>query len=131
MANRNAEQIYLDKPVCGVVNIETANTNRDGTGVIEDVCPGSERGTVVELVRVVAKGTTTAGIIRLFINDGGSEQFLLHEIVVSAITPSASVAVFTAEWTPSQPLRLPENFWLRASTHNAEDFVIYAFGGDY
>lgn len=90
------------------------------------IATGAAQGTLIELIRVKALGTTTAGMVRLFIGNN-----LYEEIQVSAITPSATVETFEDEITPTTPLVLPSGTILKASTHNAESFVVLAPGGDY
>jgi len=113
-----------------VATVSSANTNRDGTGTIVDIFTAGAQGTLVELIRVIATGTTTAGQVRIFIHDG-STYMLYDEIAVTAITPSATVQAFEAELIPTKPLVIPTGFKLAASTHNAETFRVFATGGDY
>lgn len=130
MASPNIAPRFVETAVIGAVSIATANTNRDGTGTIGTVLTAGAQGTLVELVRVVAAGTTTAGVVRLFLHDG-STYYLLKEILVTAITPSTTVEVFSAEFVPTKPLVLPTAWSLRASTNNAETFKVLATGGSY
>ena len=95
------------------------------------VVTGDVAGTRVDLVRVVATVTTTAGMIRLFLWDGTNAR-LWKEISVTAITPSATVEAFSAEFVPTEPLWLPDETWqLRASSENAEAINVLAFGGHF
>jgi hypothetical protein len=123
---------YVTTPKCAVAQISTANTNRDGTGTIGTVFSAGASGSRIERIRVVATGTTTAGMVRLFIHDGTNAR-LYRELSVSAITPSGTVGVFTAEinYIGDNPLLLPNGYSLRASTHNAETFNVIAEGGDF
>lgn len=130
MASPNIAPRFVETAVIGAVSIATANTARDGTGTIGTVLTAGAQGTLVELVRVVAVGTTTAGVVRLFLHDG-STYYLYEEILVTAITPSTTIAVFEAEFVPTKPLVLPTGWSLRASTHNAETFKVIATGGSY
>lgn len=108
--------------------ISTANTNRDGTGTIGTIFTADATdGSVVERIDISATGTTTAGVVRLFIHNG-STAFLWKEILVSAITPSTSVAAFMRRIT--EKLYLPAGWSLRAATHNAEAFNVHAWGYD-
>ena len=122
----------LPEPRCVVAaaEISAANTNRDGTGTVVVVKTAGSDGSRIDLLRVVAEGTTTAGVIRLFIHDGTS-FFLVKEILVTAVTPSTSTEVFSSEWVPTEPILLPSGYSLRAATNNAETFNVFAFGGDY
>lgn len=110
--------------------VSTANTNRDGTGTIATIITGATNGTRVDDIYIVATGTTTAGVIRLFINDGTNSR-LWQEILVSAITPSTTVAVWSYTLL-SQALILENGWSLRASTNNAETFnIIVTRAGDF
>lgn len=129
-----ATPIFAQSLLLGAVSIATANTNRDGTGTIATVCTGDGDGSFVDHIDITAAGTTTAGVVRLFLHDG-TNFFLWKEVLVPAITPSASIAVFMRSIDCSLPgsgLSLPSaSYTLRASTHNAETFKVAAFGGNY
>jgi hypothetical protein len=115
------------------VAISTANTNRDGTGTIGTVFTADATdGSVIDSIQMTATGTTTAGVIRLY-KHNGSTAFLWKEILVGAITPSATVAAFMRRLDCSLPANacyLPAGWSLRASTHNAEAFNVHAEGFD-
>jgi hypothetical protein len=130
MAANSAPRLVLPVNSIGRAVISTANTARDGTGGMGTVLTAGPEGTLVELVRVIATGTTTAGMVRLFLHDGTAAR-LWDELAVTAVTPSGTVAAFEGEITPSKPLVLPSGWSLRASTHNAEEFVVHASGGNY
>lgn len=118
-------------PTIGTCALATANTNRDGsTGTYASFGPAPAGGTRYDRFRIAATGATTAGVIRFFIYGGPSfpTTSLLYEVLVPAITPSATVAVFQTEVDFGFPIILPETFELRASTHNAEGFNVFAFG---
>ena len=130
----NTNPIFTLTPNLGRARIATANTNRDGTGTLGTVITGSGNGTRVDRIRIMATGTTTAGMVRLFIDDTTNIR-LWREVAVSALTPSATVQVFAAEVTTpdsnSPLLVLPSTYILKAGTHNAEQFDVIAHGGDY
>lgn len=116
-------------PRLSSVAISAANTNRDGTGTTVEVIAGVAAGTEVRRVIVQATGTTTAGMVRLFLYDGTNYR-ALREIVVTAITVGASTAAFRAEVAFSD-LILPSASWkIFAATHNAEAFHVTAMGAD-
>lgn len=131
----NTTPIFTLTPRVGMVRISTANTARDGSGTTGDVITGATSGTRVDRVVVTGNGTTTAGMVRLFIYDGSANTRAWREVVVTAITVAASTAAFTATLTSPDPLTpllvLPNGYVLRASTHNAETFDVIAHGGDY
>lgn len=118
----------------GTATLSAANTNRDGTGTIVTVLTAGTSGSRISGVIVCATGTTTAGMIRLYLNDGANTN-LIKEIPVSATTPSGSVAAFSAYLNESTNPELfpitPQTGWsLRASTNNAETFKVTAVGPD-
>lgn len=121
---------YAATPRIGVAAISTANTNRDGSGTLGTVLTAGSNGSRVDVITVQATGTTTAGMVRLFVHDGSVAR-LWREVPVSAITPSGSVVAFAQELALVEPLLLPTGWSLRASTHNAEAFNVVAVGGDF
>lgn len=129
----NTSPLFSIIPVCAVAQISAANTNRDGTGTIVDVVTGDTDGTRIEMITVTATGTTTAGMVRLYIYNGATTK-LWKEVSVTAITPSATTKAFTAEEAryDGRPLLvLPSGHKIQASTHNAETFNVIAQGGDF
>lgn len=110
--------------------LSVANTNRNGTGTIVSVITGAASGTRVDDIWVVANATTTAGVIRLFISDGTNIR-LWQEILVSAVTPSTTVGVWSASLL-NQGLLLKSGWSLQASTNNAETFSVFVTrAGDF
>jgi hypothetical protein len=119
---------FAATPRAAGVSISTANTNRDGTGTVGTVITAGASGTKIEEVVVVGTGTVTAGMVRLFLYDG-TTYYLFDEVAITATTPSATVQVYRARRAYPN-LTLPNGWSLRASTHNAETFIVEAFGGD-
>lgn len=127
----NTSPIFTLLPLVGVGALSAANTARDGTGTIVTVfTPDATNGGRIQKVEIIATGTTTAGVIRLFLHDGSSNH-LWEEILVQAIIPSASVKVWRGVVFPNFPMALQGGWSLRASTNNAETFNAFVFGGDY
>jgi hypothetical protein len=113
---------YASTVRTAVVQATAANTARDGTGTIATVLTAGTSGTRIDDLTITATGTTTAGVVRLFIHDGATTR-LWREVLVSAITPSTTVSPFTATLS-NLGLVLQTGFSLRASTNNAETFNI-------
>ena len=126
----NVQPIFTLTPRADVVQATAANTNRDGTGTIATIASAGSNGSRFDSIKVVAIGTTTAGVVRIFIHNG-TTAFLYSEILVSAITPSTTQAVFSYCLIPEIPIVIPSGYSIRASTHNAETFNIHVNGGDY
>lgn len=135
---KNEEPIFTRTPVLGQAEISTANTNLDGTGTIVAVVNGGTDGVRVDHIEVKAEGTTTAGMVRLFLSfDGGTTWHLWREIDVTALTPGATQQSFRDEIImdislSDTPLLLENtNMVLGAAPHNAETFNVFARGGSF
>jgi hypothetical protein len=114
----------------GMGVVSTANTNLDGTGTgVVDIITGASNGTLLKCAWIKAEQTTTEGIVRLFVNDGGTNTYLLMEVKIDPVTPSATDTSFER--------RIPLNFTLKsgykikATTQNAETFGIIIEGMDW
>jgi hypothetical protein len=121
---------YAATPRAAHAQVLVANTARDGSGTIVTVFTAGSSGSRIDDITIIATGTTTAGMVRLFLHDGSSAR-LWAEVIVNAITPSGTVQAFNASLL-NQSLVLPTGWSLRASTHNAEAFnVIVDRAGDF
>jgi hypothetical protein len=111
-----------------LIQISTANTNRDGTGTLGTFVTGTAGGIVIEQITITATGTTTAGMIRFFLSvDGGTNTKLIYEQQVSAQIPSATVPAFSIQSVPLNGLvLLTTNTILYVSTEKAETFNVLA-----
>lgn len=126
---------FAATPRCAIAQISTANTGRDGTGTIGTVFTAGASGSRIDAIDVTATGTTTAGMVRLFLHNG-TTAYLWAELPVLALTPSATLPAWQAQITANTmshllPIVLPTGYSLRAATNNAETFNVIAFGGDF
>lgn len=113
--------------------LSVANTNRDGTtGTYVTIFTPGANGSRINKITITASVTTTAGVIRLFVSNG-SVSYLYKELIVYAITPSTTVAVWSYSlFFPGEAgILLPSGWTLKASTHNAESFTVFVEGADY
>ena len=124
-------------PLSVGVSVATANPNRDGTGTLALLCVATTTPLRIDWVHINAIVTTTSGMIRLFLFSGGN-YYLINEIPVSAIVPSATSAAFSVQYYPTpnpsvapSPLTLQAGAALYVSTEKAEQFRVTAFGGYY
>ena len=124
------QAVFVGTPKEWMAQVSVANTNRDGSGTVVDLVTGATNGTRIDAVRVQAAGTTTAGVIRVFVYDGTNTR-LEREILVNAVTPSTSIEAFSADRPLPFPIVLQTGWKLRVSTNNAETFNVFALGGDY
>jgi hypothetical protein len=113
---------YASTPINGAVNISTANANRDGSGTLGTLITASGNGMRIDDMYITATGNTTAGMVRMFLSNG-TTNYLIQELIVSAVTTSATVPAW------SQPISnkgivLQSGWSLKFSTQNAESFNI-------
>jgi len=125
---------FAATPKIGSAVISTADTSRTAPTNFGTVLTAGANGTRVNRIQVLATATTTAGTVRLFLHDGTNFR-LIAEVSVTAITPSGTVQVFAASLADATnldllPIVLPSGWSLRATTHNAESFVVTAHGAD-
>ena len=110
--------------------LSAANAARDGTGTVVTLFTAGASGSRIDDIYIVATGTTTAGVIRLFLHDGTTAR-LLSETIVGAVTPSTSVPVWSSTLL-GQGIVIPSGWSLRATTNNAETFnIIVTRAGDF
>lgn len=108
--------------------ITTANTNRDGTNVTDELVRGVTAGTIIDEITINATGTTTAGMIRLYIDESANQtgpNRLHSQIPVSAVTPSATAVSWSIVIRPLN-LKLASGQRILVSTQNAEPFHVTA-----
>ena len=127
-------QQYPDSARVGTASLSAANTNRDGSGTLVDLFVAGSNGSIVNSVSFSATATTTAGIVRVWHNDGSTSR-LLKELAVEAVTPSGTVLVWSGEIDlrdgQGDPMPLPGGDKLQVTTHNAETFDVFARGWDF
>lgn len=130
-----ATPIFIQTPRSEVVqNPATANTNRDGsTGTYSSAFTAGANGSLIDAIVFTAPGTTTAGLVRIFYAPDASTYRLLAEVPVTAVTPSGTLAAFTATWTPpgGVPFPMKANSTLKFNMNNAEAMNCNIQGGDY
>ena len=128
---------FAATPRIGAAVASAANTNRDGTGTIVSVFAAGANGSRIDSIIIQATGTTTAGMVRLYLHDGTTAR-LYDEVPVTAVTPGSAAPAWSAALgnnaplaTGRYPLWLPNGWSLRAAPHNAESFNVIAVGGDF
>lgn len=134
MSLMNRQPIFVHHPVTTQTAIpNTANTNRDGTGTITQIyaADATVGGSLVEVIRFIAQGTTTAGIINLFRKAAGAGNWMfIGQVDIAAATPSATVKAADAFYAGADmPLRLAANDTLGAAPTKAEAFNSIVQGG--
>jgi len=104
--------------------VSTANPNRDGSGTVPTIMTAAASGTRIDDIEIQAFGATSAGVFRLYLNDGAGNR-MVREILVTAITPSTTVAAFNARVTDLAWILQNASWSLRASTEVANSFNIF------
>jgi len=144
-----ATPIFAQAPymVCTTLAAQTACTTRGPTATanlaaanIVQIVPTSTNGLRIDSIQVNACSTSfvaaTAGnIVGIWVHDG-TTAFLFTEILVTAVTPSTTVAGFTTTLTFANPLVLPSTFKLYASvsvttTASTTALQVSVLGGSY
>lgn len=112
--------------------LSVANTNRDGTGTVVDVFEATAFGSRPRAIKIVAKSTTTAGLVNLFIHNGTAWKFWTQVVVVAKV-PSATVTAFEAYVDPDELelLDLQTGWKIGAAPTQSETFNVIATGMDY
>lgn len=106
--------------------LKTANTAMDGTGTVATIFTAGADGARVDRIRVRALGTNVATVLRIFINNGGTNatptnNVLYAEITLAATTASAVASLLTTNELPSVadttafPIVLPAGYTLLAT----------------
>lgn len=113
---------YINTSKIDFAAISTANALYNGTGSITDIFTAPEKGYYLSKIRVQSTGTVTAGAVNLFLNFGTGYIFF-RQIPVTAGSQISVETIFD--------LPIPRGVKLAASTVNAEEFNIFAIGGEF
>jgi hypothetical protein len=113
---------YAATPINGAVNIATANALRDGTGTLGTLITASGNGMRIDDIYITATNNTTSGTVRMFLSNG-TTNYLIQELIVSAITVSAATPAWSLPIN-NKGLVLQSGWSLKFSTQNAESFNI-------
>lgn len=133
-------------------NITAANTAKDGTGMVNLAFTAGENGSRIDQIKVRAKGTNVATVMRFFVNNGqdtavAANNTLVHEAAIASTTISETTALAdndilisksdsntssTLAIAPPIPF-LPPNYrlYVTIGTAIAAGLQVSVFGGDY
>ena len=136
---------YVNEYLTGQATYATAGTDRVGTNATAiftaRTAANGGKGAKVTRIRACATSTTTAGMLR-FYRYNTSTAYLLFEVPVSAITPSATVRCWSLDQVASPAfavdndgsiavdITLAAGESLRFAPHNAESFTVTADAGE-
>ena len=131
----NTIPLAVGTPNTGVVVINTANTNRDGTtGAYTTLYTAGSNGAVINRVRVQHMGASgvasTAMLARLW-HTSGATTALIDEVALASVTPSTSVVGATATFSKTN-IQLKAGDILKVTITVAESVGFVADqGGDF
>jgi len=126
----NTIPIFVATPNVQQSQVTVANTNRDGSGTTVTVWTPGANGSLLSKVILEVPGTSAVDVIRLFWNDGTNKR-LYQELLVTAITPSTTVACFRLEYVPSTPEVYPSGWTLLGSTNQGQATNVTVIGSNY
>jgi len=112
------------------ISLATGNTDFSGasqTGFVE-LRPAATNGTVITQIKGVAKGTTTAGWVNVFLRDNaGSPNYRYWgSIQVSAVgTVDDTHAPWSGYLNPPQPIELPPGWSCFVVAYKSEGFNVF------
>ena len=118
---------------CAMVQMSTANTNRDGTGTLSSAVAAGSNGTIVDCIIFKAIVTTAAGTLRIFYSDdSGTTYRLLAEVTTAGATVSGTVKGEEVTWVPpgGVPFKMPSTGRLKFCPHNSETWNVFVEGED-
>lgn len=130
----NISPIFPNVPTIGIATLTsptpiTVRTNITGTTGLTQLTATSTNGKRVDKIRVMAKATTTAGILSIW-EYNGTTSHLIYEIAITAVTPSTTVPAFYT-YVDFTDMVLPPTHQLYVSVTVANDLTVFAHGGDY
>lgn len=132
----NTKPIYSAKPAIAWGVVATANTAKDGTGTVVAVFTAGASGGRIERLKVRAKGTNVATVLRAWINNGSTNatagnNTLFVEQTIAATTLSEVAALADTEILLN--LSLPAGYVINITigTTVAAGLHVTGIGGQY
>lgn len=113
-----------------------ANTAKDGTGAVSTVFVAGADGAFAQRLVARALGTNVATVLRVFVNNGGSNAVPANNVLVAELPLAATTL---AEAAAQPPYELPLSFALppgyqllcTLGTAVAAGYALSVFGGSY
>jgi len=134
----NTNPIFVKAPHIEWGIVQSANTNKDGTGLATFVFTAGTEGSRIEKIRIANLGTNENCVLRLFVNNGQSNAIadnnaLIEELNMSAYSNSNTTAQTIIEYSWEDGLVLPAGYRLMAavSSNLTSGLKITVFGGDF
>ena len=140
MPTPNTSPIFTLTPNCSSVIIDSANTARDGSGVLFTIFTAGVNGSLLNKITFTNSssvvGTSVLKVCRIFVTDtSGANPRLRGEILLPLVTSSNTVIGATATFTFTDGLVLDAGQLIRVSQSlcatSADNTSAIAEGGDY
>lgn len=129
MLDRSSPVMVMTNAVFTSIGIAKNRTVAALGGPMSLLATAGTNGTRIDYMTIKALGTTTTGVIRIWMDGGTSDSLILYtEVPVTAITASASVAAFEYTITIGQTFPSGTRIWV--STEKGERFNVTLFGGN-
>lgn len=132
----NTTPIYSGTPNVAWGTIDTANTAKDGTGTVVTVFTAGADGGRCEKLKVRAKGTNTATVLRVWLNNGSTNatpanNTLITEATIASTTLSEVAALADNEITLNLAMQAGYKINVTIGTTVAAGLHVTGIGGDY
>ena len=133
----NTAPIYSAAPVINWGVIDTANTAKDGTGTVVNVFTAdATNGGRVEKLRIKAKGTNVATVLRVWLNNGSTNATVSNNSLLAEMTIGATTLSEVAQLAENElilNIALPAGYVLNITigTTVAAGLHVTAIGGRY
>lgn len=128
---------YATTPKIGAAALTTGDASRTAPTTVATVFTAGASGSRIDKLTFIGTGTTTATICRWFVYTG-SVYFLIAEIPLAAVTPSAtnptaSSSINSVVNYDLLPLIIPTGYSIRATINDttAGGVNAIAYGGDF
>lgn len=140
MAAPNASPVFSRVGDIQWGTIATANTAKDGTGTVVTIfVADTTNGGRVERIKVRGLGTNVATVLRIFINNGGTNVTASNNTLFAELTlPATTLSEVAALVDPAVnildfPIVLPPSYRLQCTigTTVAAGYALTAIGGKY
>ncbi len=112
----------------GIVLISTANGELNGSGTLGTVLTAANNGTLIKTISINSISDTTEGMVRLFVYDSTSTK-LIEEFQIPPSKKSGTYPSYKVSYDVNYNLK--SGYVLKASTQNAESFIVIAEGLDW
>lgn len=130
-----ATPIYPQAGLVGLVQVTTANANRDGsTGTYSSSIAAGANGSLVDYIFFQATGTTAAGCLRIFYSaDNATNWRLVQEVLaIGAVPDGSTISAEIEKWFPllgSFPLTVGSG--IKFNVQNNETWNVFVIGGNF